>query len=46
MRNVPVHAGKSDRRIVSAFIATAFAWDDAEAARAQWRKATDQLCPG
>jgi len=31
------HAGKSGRRVVSAFIATAFAQDDAEAARAQWR---------
>jgi transposase-like protein len=33
------------RRVVSAFIATAFAHDDAEAARAQWRKVTDQLRP-
>ncbi|MGY4319425.1 hypothetical protein ACVWW1_008752 [Bradyrhizobium sp. JR3.5] len=30
---------------LSAFIATAFAQDDAEAARAQWRKVADQLRP-
>jgi putative transposase len=39
------HAGKSGRRVVSAFIATAFAQDDAEAARTQWRKVADQLRP-
>jgi transposase-like protein len=32
MRNALAHAGKSGRRVVSAFIATAFAQDDAEAA--------------
>src|SRR3954466_419659 len=45
MRNVLAHAGKSGRRVVSAFIATAFAQDDAEAAQAQWRKVADQLRP-
>ncbi len=45
MRNVLAHAGKSGRRVVSAFIATAFAQDDAEAARTQWRKVADQLRP-
>ncbi|MBB4258054.1 transposase-like protein [Bradyrhizobium sp. CIR3A] len=45
MRNVLAHAGKSGRRVVSAFIATAFAQDDAEAAGAQWRKVSDQLRP-
>ena len=45
MRNVLAHAGRSGRRVVSAFIATAFAQDDAEAARQQWRRAADQLCP-
>jgi transposase-like protein len=45
MRNVLAHAGKSGRRVVSAFIATAFAQDDAEAARAQWRRVADQLRP-
>jgi transposase-like protein len=32
MRNVLAHAGKSGRRVVAAFIATAFAQNDAEAA--------------
>src|ERR1700688_709400 len=45
MRNALAHAGKSGRRVVSAFIATAFAQDDADAARLQWRKVTDQLRP-
>ena len=45
MRNVLAHAGKSGRRVVSAFIATAFAQDDAEAAKIQWRKVADQLRP-
>jgi len=45
MRNVLAHAGKSGRRVVAAFIATAFAQDDAEMARAQWRQVADQLRP-
>jgi putative transposase len=45
MRNVLAHAGRSGRRVVSAFIATAFAQNDAEAARAQWRRVADQLRP-
>src|ERR1700757_1940346 len=45
MRNVLAHAGRQGRRVVSAFIATAFAQDDAAAARAQWRKIADQLRP-
>ncbi len=45
MRNVLAHAGKSGRRVVSAFIATAFAQDDAGAAKTQWRKVADQLRP-
>jgi putative transposase len=45
MRNVLAHAAKSDRRVVSAFIATAFAQDDAPAAKAQWRSIADQLRP-
>jgi transposase-like protein len=45
MRNALAHAGKSGRRVVSAFIATAFAQDDAEAAKMQWRKVSDQLRP-
>ena len=45
MRNALAYAGKSGRRVVSAFIATAFAQDDAEAAKAQWRRVADQLRP-
>src|ERR1700690_409252 len=45
MRNALAHAGKSGRRVVSAFIATAFAQDDAEPAKAQWRRVADQLRP-
>jgi putative transposase len=45
MRNALAHAGKSGRRVVSAFIATAFAQDDADAAKAQWRRVADQLRP-
>jgi putative transposase len=45
MRNALAHAGKSGRRVVSAFIATAFAQDDAAAAQAQWRRVADQLRP-
>src|SRR5438270_7756268 len=45
MRNVLAHAGKQGRRVVSAFIATAFAQNDAEAARTQWRQVADQLRP-
>ena len=45
MRNVLAHAGKSGRRVVSAFIATAFAQDDAAAAKTQWRRVADQLRP-
>ena len=45
MRNALAHAGKSGRRVVSAFIATAFAQDDAEAASTQWRQVADQLRP-
>ena len=45
MRNVLAHAGKQGRRVVSAFIGTAFAQDDAEKARTQWRNVADQLRP-
>ena len=44
MRNALAHAGKSGRRVVSAFIATALAQDDAEAAEAQWRSCRPD-CP-
>jgi putative transposase len=45
MRNALAHAGKSGRRVVSAFIATAFAQDTPEAASAQWRSVADQIRP-
>jgi transposase-like protein len=45
MRNVLAHAGKQGRRVVAAFIATAFAQEDAEMARSQWRQVADQLRP-
>jgi putative transposase len=44
-RNVLAYAGRSGRRVVSAFIATAFAQDDGDAAKIQWRKVADQLRP-
>ena len=45
MRNAMAHAGKTQRRIVGAWIGTAFAQDDADAARKQWRAVADQLRP-
>jgi putative transposase len=45
MRNALAHAGKSGRRVVSAFVATAFAQEDANASREQWRRVADQLRP-
>jgi putative transposase len=45
MRNVLAHAGRSGKRVVSAFVATAFAQDDAAQASAQWRRVADQLRP-
>ena len=45
MRNALAYTGKSGKRMVSAFIATAFAQEDPEAARQQWRRVADQLQP-
>jgi transposase-like protein len=45
MRNVLAHAGKSGRRVVAAFIATAFAQNTPEAASAHWRGVADQIRP-
>ena len=45
MRNALAHAGKSGRRVVSAFVATAFAQNDAMSASQQWRRVADQLRP-
>jgi putative transposase len=43
MRNALAHANKNGRRVVSAFIATAFAQTTADAAGKQWRHVADQL---
>ena len=45
MRNVLAHAGKQGRRVVAAFVATAFAQEDGETARSQWRQVADQIRP-
>jgi transposase-like protein len=45
MRNALAHSGKNGRRVVSAFIGTAFAQETPEAARTQWRNVADQLRP-
>jgi len=45
MRNALAYAGKTQRRIVSAWVGTAFAQDDAAAARKQWRDVADQARP-
>jgi putative transposase len=45
MRNVLAHAGRQGRRVVAAFIGTAFVQDDAEVASKQWRQVVDQLRP-
>ena len=44
-RNALAYAGRNGRRVVAAFIATAFAQNDADTARLQWRKIADQLRP-
>jgi putative transposase len=45
MRNVSAHAGKSARRVVTAFMSAAFAQDDAPSAKVQWRQVANQLRP-
>ena len=45
MRNAMAHAGRTQRRIVSAWVGTAFAQDDAATARQQWRHVADELRP-
>lgn len=45
MRNALAHAGKRGKRVVAAFIATAFAQDTAQTAQEQWRRIADQLRP-
>jgi transposase-like protein len=44
-RNAAAHVGKTQRRIVPAWVETAYAEADAPAAHAQWRKVADQLRP-
>jgi transposase-like protein len=39
------HAGKGQRRLVSAWVGTAFAEADADGAKRQWRAVADQLRP-
>jgi transposase-like protein len=43
MRNALAHASKNGRRVVSAFVATAFAQHTPVAASKQWRHVADQL---
>jgi putative transposase len=43
MRNILAAAGKRGRRVVAAFMATAFAQDDALTAKAKWRKVAGRL---
>ena len=45
MRNALAYASKTQRRIASAWVGTAFAQDDAAAARKQWREVADQARP-
>ena len=45
MRGLLAHAGRSGRRVVSAFVATAFAQETPEAAKVQGRTVADQLRP-
>jgi putative transposase len=45
MRNVLAHTGKSGRRVVSAFIASALAQETPEAASNQWPSVADQIRP-
>src|SRR3954451_11686618 len=43
MRNALAHAGKTQRRMVSAAIGTVFVQDSPEAAKKQWRSVADQF---
>jgi transposase-like protein len=45
LRNLLAHAGKQGRRLVAAFIDTAFAQPDAARAKLQWRQVADQMRP-
>ena len=45
LRNALAYAGNRGKRVVAAFIATAFAQDTPQAAKEQWRRIADQLRP-
>jgi putative transposase len=45
MRNALAYAGKAQKRVVSAWVGTAFAQDDAASAHKQWREVADQMRP-
>jgi transposase-like protein len=45
VRNLMAHAGKQGRRLIAAFIDTAFAQPDITSAKAQWRQVADQMRP-
>ena len=45
MRNALAHANKSGKRMVSAFIGTAFAQEDAKSVKSEWSRVSDQLRP-
>ena len=45
MRNALAYAGKTQKRVVSAWVGTAFAQDDAASAHKQWRNVADQMRP-
>jgi transposase-like protein len=45
LRTLLAHAGKQGRRLVAAFVDTAFAQPDAVSAKAQWRQVADQMRP-
>ena len=43
LRNMQAHASKSGRRLISAFIGTAFAQETPQAAHREWRRVSDRL---
>jgi putative transposase len=45
MRNALAHVGKTQKAMVASYIRTAFAQEDQDAARVQWRKVADALRP-
>ena len=45
MRTLLAHAGRQGQRLAAAFVGTAFAQEDVQAAKAQWCKIADQMRP-